>query len=189
MGRVVMADKYDYELLVIGGGPAGEKGAAQAAYFGHRCAIIERYHELGGACINWGTLASKTLRETSLFLSGFRTRQLGQGLHVEFKADITLDSFMYRKNQVQQAEQKRARDNLEKPWHNIAREYGRGTLTDTHTVLVKKADGTEKSITGKFILIATGSVPARPPTVPFNDVNVFDSTTVLEMKKVPKSMT
>src|SRR5215213_8463562 len=65
---------YEYELVVIGGGPAGEKGAAQAAYFGHKTVVIERYKELGGACINWGTIASKTLRETSLFLSGFRTR-------------------------------------------------------------------------------------------------------------------
>jgi NAD(P) transhydrogenase len=181
--------KYDYELIVIGGGPAGEKGAAQAAYFGHKTVLIEEYKELGGACINWGTLASKTLRESSLFLSGFRTRQLGQGLNVEFRADITLDSFMYRKNQVQDAEQKRARENLAKPWHKIERLYGRGTLKDAHSVSLKKPDGSEQTITGKFILIATGSVPARPPSLPFNDRNVFDSTTVLEMRKVPRSMT
>ena len=124
---------YDYELIVLGGGPAGEKGAAQAAYFEHKTILIEEYKELGGACINWGTLASKTLRETSLFLSGFRTRQLGQGLKVEFKADISLDSFMHRKYQVQEAEQKRARENLAKPWHDIDREYGRGTLEPTRT--------------------------------------------------------
>jgi len=96
---------YDYELVVIGGGPAGEKGAAQAAYFGHKTIVIEAYRELGGACINWGTLASKTLRESALFLSGFRTRQLGEGLDVQFKADITLNSFMHRKNLVQRREQ------------------------------------------------------------------------------------
>src|SRR6266545_2581462 len=102
---------YDYELVVIGGGPAGEKGAAQAAYFGHKTIVIEAYRELGGACINWGTLASKTPRESALFLSGFRTRQLGEGLNVQFKADITLNSFMHRKNLVQRREQERAARN------------------------------------------------------------------------------
>ena len=59
---------HEYELLVIGGGPTGEKGAAQAAYFGHRTALVEKEKELGGACINTGTLASKTLRESALQL-------------------------------------------------------------------------------------------------------------------------
>src|ERR1700722_12392741 len=128
---------YDYELVVLGGGPAGEKGAAQAAYFGHKAVVIESYKELGGACINWGTLASKTLRESSLFLSGFRTRQLGEGLNVEFKADISLSSFMHRKNLVQKREQERAARNLAAPWHNVSRITGKGRLVDAHTVLVK----------------------------------------------------
>src|SRR6185436_18260340 len=181
-----MAEKYDYELLVIGGGPAGEKGAAQAAYFKHRCAIIERYHELGGACINWGTLASKTLRESALFLSGFRTRQLGEGMEVEFKANVSLANFMARKNLVQQREQKRAADNMAAPWHNIERITGNATFVDPHTVEVTH-DGRAKRYTAKYILISTGSVPARPKDIPFNDDNIFDSTTILDMKSVPQS--
>ena len=106
---------YDYELVVIGGGPAGEKGAAQAAYFGHKSVLIERYKELGGACINWGTLASKTLRESALFLSGFRTRQLGEGMQVDFKANVDLQNFMTRKNLVQRREQERASKNMQTP--------------------------------------------------------------------------
>lgn len=180
--------KYDYALIVIGGGPAGEKGAAQAAYFGHKTVLIEKYTELGGACINWGTLASKTLRESALFLSGFRTRQLGSGMQVEFKANVTLDNFMVRKNMVQHREQERAAKNLAAPWHNIERITGDAKVVDPHTVSIKQADGTDKTITGKFILIATGSVPARPKSIPFNDQNVFDSTTVLDMKQLPKSM-
>src|SRR6266545_2649970 len=121
---------YDYELVVIGGGPAGEKGAAQAAYFGHKTIVIEAYRELGGACINWGTLASKTLRESALFLSGFRTRQLGEGLNVQFKADITLNSFMHRKNLVQRREQERAARNLAASWHNIAQMTGVARIVD-----------------------------------------------------------
>jgi NAD(P) transhydrogenase len=179
---------YDYELVVIGGGPAGEKGAAQAAYFGHKTLLIEAYKELGGACINWGTLASKTLRESSLFLSGFRTRQLGEGLNVDFKADKSLASFMYRKNLVQEREQHRAAENMAKPWHNVARKTGLAHVDDPHTVSIKKPDGTTEKVTGKYLLISTGSVPARPPSVPFNTTNVFDSTTVLEMQQIPASM-
>jgi NAD(P) transhydrogenase len=179
---------YDYELIVIGGGPAGEKGAAQAAYFGHKAVVIEAYQELGGACINWGTLASKTLRESSLFLSGFRTRQLGEGMNVEFKADISLASFMHRKNLVQHREQERAARNLAAPWHKIDRVTGKGRIVDPHTVSVALAGGGEKKITGKIILVATGSTPARPKNVTFDDSHVFDATTVLEMKNLPKSM-
>jgi NAD(P) transhydrogenase len=180
--------EYDYELVVIGGGPAGEKGAAQAAYFGHKTLVVEAFQELGGACINWGTLASKTLRETSLFLSGFRTRQLGEGLNVQFKADISLASFMYRKNLVQKREQERASKNLAAPWHKIERLMGRARIVDPHTVSVALPDGGEKKITAQVILVATGSTPARPKNVQFNDENVFDATTVLEMKRLPKSM-
>jgi len=179
---------YDYELVVIGGGPAGEKGAAQAAYFGHKAVVIEAYQELGGACINWGTLASKTLRESSLFLSGFRTRQLGEGMNVEFKADISLASFMHRKNLVQHREQQRAAKNLAAPWHKIDRITGHARVVDAHTVAVKLTDGTEKKVTGKIILIASGSTPAHPKNVIFDDTHVFDATTVLEMKTLPKSM-
>ena len=178
---------YDFELIVIGGGPAGEKGAAQAAYFGHRVCLIEEWKELGGACINWGTLASKTLRESALFLSGFRTRQLGEGMAVEFKADVSLSNFMARKNMVQLREQQRARRSMEAPWHNVQIKRGTARLADPHTVLVKTLEG-EITLTAEIILIATGSVPARPPSIPFNDETIFDSTTILEMKRLPKSM-
>src|SRR5689334_23104092 len=126
--------QYDYELIVVGGGPAGEKAAAQAAYFDHKTCLIERYKELGGACINWGTLASKTLRESALFLSGFRTRQLGEGMQVEFKANVDLQNFMTRKNLVQQREQHRAASNME--WHQVQRIQGEARLADAHTVIV-----------------------------------------------------
>src|SRR5499426_3013587 len=179
---------YDYELVVIGGGPAGEKGAAQAAYFGHKTIVIEACRELGGTCINWGTLASKTLRESALFLSGFRTRQLGEGLDVQFKADITLNSFMYRKNLVQRREQERAARNLAASWHNIARMTGVARIVDPNTVEVTCPDGAVEKVRGKIILVATGSTPARPKNVHFNDDNIFDATTVLEMKQLPKSM-
>ena len=179
---------YDYELIVIGGGPAGEKGAAQAAYFAHKTLLIESHRQFGGTCINWGTLASKTLRESALFLSGFRARRLGEGLNVQFKADITLNSFMHRKNLVQRREQERAARNLAAPWHNIARMTGIARIVDPNTVQVTCSDGSVQRVRGRIILVATGSTPARPKNVLFNEDNIFDATTVLEMKRLPVSM-
>jgi NAD(P) transhydrogenase len=176
---------FEYDLLVIGGGPAGEKGAAQAAYFGYKTILIEKESQLGGACINTGTLASKTLRESALFLSGFKSRQL-YGLQANIKRDIPLADFMYRRNLVQERERERATENLRR--HQIQQVHGHASLVDAHTVLVKTIDGTQRRITAKFILIATGSVPHRPSEIPFNPDTVFDSDTVLQMKNLPRSM-
>jgi NAD(P) transhydrogenase len=180
-----MPTPFDYELLVIGGGPAGEKGAAQAAYFGHKTALVEKEAELGGACINTGTLASKTLRESALFLSGFKSRQL-YGIEASVKKDITLADFMYRKNYVQERERERARKNLER--HDITRLMGSATFVDAHTVSVRTGTGDSQTVTADKILIATGSVPACPANIPFNPDNVFDSETVLQMRRLPGSV-
>src|SRR5256885_1291292 len=91
--------RYDYDLLVIGSGPAGEKGAAQAAYFGKKVALVEREEVLGGASVNTGTLPSKTLRETALYLSGFRQRGL-HGVNLSLSRAATVDEFLHREGQV-----------------------------------------------------------------------------------------
>ena len=180
-------EAYDYDLLVIGGGPAGERGAAQAAYFGHRTALVERADELGGACINTGTLASKTLRESALFLSGAKARQL-HGINTSVKRDITLADFMHRTNHVQQMERRRARANLAR--HKINLINGFASFVDAHTVSVRGRDGgaEQRRVTSRVFLIATGTSPARPESIPFNPDNVFDSDTVLEMRAIPRSM-
>jgi NAD(P) transhydrogenase len=168
--------------------PTAKRAPRRRPISGHKTIVIEAYRELGGTCINWGTLASKTLRESALFLSGFRTRQLGEGLNVQFKADITLNSFMYRKNLVQCREQERAASNLATSWHKIARMTGVARIVDPNTVQVTCPDSSVKKVRGKIILVATGSTPARPKNVQFNEDNIFDATTVLEMKQLPKSM-
>src|SRR5881392_3120480 len=103
-----------YDLIVLGSGPAGEKGAAQAAYFGKNVALIEKEPVLGGAATNTGTLPSKTLRETALFLSGFRNRQL-DGLDFRgLKHRVTIRDFMSREHLVVERERQRIRANLDR---------------------------------------------------------------------------
>src|SRR3954468_8459326 len=101
----------EFDLIVIGSGPAGEKGAAQAAYFGKSVALIEKELVVGGAAANTGTLPSKTLRETALFLSGFRNRDLS-GVNLSLKHQVTIRDFLAHEQKVTQDERVRILDNL-----------------------------------------------------------------------------
>src|SRR4029077_617201 len=88
-----------FGLVVIGCGPAGEKGGAQAAYFGKRVAIIERAEHMGGSCINTGTVPSKTLRESALYFSGLKQRGL-YGIDYSLKENLTVHDFMHHEREV-----------------------------------------------------------------------------------------
>jgi NAD(P) transhydrogenase len=173
-----------YDLIVIGSGPAGEKGAAQAAYFGKRVALIEREPVLGGACVNTGTIPSKTLRESALHLSGFRQRGFRDAIDVTIKS-ITIDDFMYRKQLVVEKEWARIDENLRR--HNVDRFQGKASFQSPTRVAVTNAGG-EEILEGKIVLIATGSSPYRPDTIPFDDECVCDSDTILQIGKVPASL-
>ncbi|MEM6733857.1 MAG: FAD-dependent oxidoreductase, partial [Myxococcota bacterium] len=176
-------DKYD--LVVIGSGPAGEKGAAQAAYFGKRVALIESRVDPGGVCVHTGTVPSKTLRETSLYLSGVKSRGL-YGVNYLVKRDVSARDFMYRRIQVVNLEVERIRRNFDR--HRIDVIGGKARFTDTNTVEVVTRDGTSRSVSGEKFLIATGSTPFHPDTLPFEDQWVFDSDTMLDMAKLPRSL-
>src|SRR5471030_3220082 len=106
-----MNEPDQFDLVVIGAGPAGEKGAAQAAYFGKSVCLIERAPKPGGAAINTGTVPSKTLRETALYFSGLRQRGL-YGIDYSLKETLNVSDFMHRKQIVMEAEWKLIDDNL-----------------------------------------------------------------------------
>lgn len=170
-----------YDLIVIGSGPAGEKGAAQAAYFGKRVAVIEREDVLGGAAANTGTLPSKTLRETAIYLSDLRHRDI-YGVDVVHDHDISIGEFMKQKEVVVARDHEREAANLKK--HGVDVIHGDARLIDAHTVRVT---GRDRDLVGDVILIATGSSPRRPPEIPFEDPDVDDSDEVLHMDQIPKS--
>jgi len=181
---VTMADTK-YDLIVIGSGPAGEKGAAKAAFYGKRVAVIERAPHVGGAGINTGTLPSKTLRETALYFSGLKQRGL-YGIDYSLKDNLTVEDFMYRKQVVVENEWAIIHRNLDR--HKIDLIWGEASFKDPHTVTVKTPEGTTRDLTADIVLIATGSSPYHPPEVPFDHPCIFDSDSILHMDRIPKSM-
>ena len=178
-------DVQRYDLVVIGSGPAGEKGAAQAAYFGKSVALVEKEAHYGGAAANTGTLPSKTLRETALFLSGFRNRDLS-GLNLTLKQQVTISDFMVHEQHVTRDERIRIINNLAR--HHVRTYSGAGAFVDPHTIAIRSPEGEETRIQGERILIAVGSTPVRPPLFPFQDHRVWDSDSILNLRDLPKSM-
>ena len=175
-----MTDHYD--LIVIGAGPAGEKGAAQAAYFGKKVCLVERAPKPGGAAVNTGTIPSKTLRETSLYFSGLRQRGL-YGVEYHIKPDITISDFMYRERAVVDAQWQRIEDNLAN--HQVTVIQGAARLVDAHTVEVSRYKAETRRISADFILLASGSHPLRPDTIAFDDEIIVDSDSLLTLGEIP----
>ncbi|HSP35139.1 MAG TPA: FAD-dependent oxidoreductase, partial [Thermoanaerobaculia bacterium] len=152
-----------YDLIVIGSGPAGEKGAAQAAYFGKSVALVERAPVLGGAGVNTGTVPSKTLRESALHISGFHQRGFRSGtVEMRIAKDVTVAEFMHRKNVVVEREWKRIEDNLRR--HLVDRYAGVARFQSANHIEVTNAEASV-ILEGNVILIATGSSPHRPESV------------------------
>src|SRR5450432_2523492 len=181
----VVPDLERFDLVVIGAGPAGEKAAAQAAYFKKRVAIIESEPEPGGAAVHTGTLPSKTLRETALYLSGYHAREL-YGVAVELDRTATLQRLMSRKSAIAAAEARSFRQNFAK--HDVRYFHGYGRFVDEHTVSITSNAG-EQRIQGDFVLISTGSKPHRPPDMDFADDWIHDSDEILTIRDLPTSMT
>jgi NAD(P) transhydrogenase len=175
-----MPDHFD--LVVIGAGPAGEKGAAQAAYFGKTVCLVERAPRPGGNSVNTGGLPSKTLRETALYFSGLRQRGL-YGVEYHVKSDITISDFMYRERAVVESAWKLVGDNLTK--HEVATVRGHARIVDAHTVEVARAREPAQRVTADVILIATGSHPMRPSGIPFDGRTVVDSESLLALAAIP----
>jgi len=172
-----------YDLVVLGSGPAGEKGAAQAAYFGKKVAIVERNSYLGGAAAST-TIPSKTLRETSLALSGIRARHL-YGVDLSLKRQVTVKDLLHHERIVKGAECTRVKNNMLR--HNVTVFTGNGSFVDRQTINVESGDNTLEFLKADVILVATGSSPRRPKNFP-KDHRIYDSNSILQIKNIPKNM-
>ena len=174
----------NYDLIVIGTGPAGEKAAVKAAYFEHKVAIIEKSDKFGGAMVVTGTLPSKTLKETALYFSGKYEKGL-YGVDRDLRHEASVEDFMFRKNYVSKTEGEAVETNLHR--HEVDIYHGVASFEDPHTVKIAGTKGEEK-LYGENIIIATGSYPFHPPGIPFDGKRIHDSDTILEITRFPKSL-
>ncbi|GLW67183.1 NAD(P)(+) transhydrogenase [Actinomadura rubrobrunea] len=175
----------DFDLLVLGSGPGGQRAAIAAAKLGRRVAIVDRRSMLGGVCINTGTIPSKTLREAVLYLTGLNQRELyGQSYRV--KEDITVADLGMRTRHVIGREVDVIRSQLAR--NHVTVLSGTGRFLDPHTIGVSDGDGRELKVTADKIVIATGTRPARPDSVEFDDRTVIDSDGILRLERIPETM-
>jgi len=174
-----------YDLVVVGAGPAGEKAAAQAAYFDKRVAIVERATELGGE-LAASALTTKAMREAALYLTGFRRREV-YGACIDLDPQAAIDRLRSRATHVARRMSEAVRGNLDR--HGIELVTGTAVLGPDRTVIVGSSPGAPgRVLIGDVILIATGSRPFHPPGIPFDDPDVLDSETARELDRPMTSL-
>jgi NAD(P) transhydrogenase len=172
---------FDYELLVIGSGPAGQKAAIQAAKLRKKVALVERRKVVGGSCVNVGTIPSKTIREAIVYLTGIGQRAI-YGQDYRLKDEISISDLAARTRYVVEKERTVIRDQLLR--NRVALLDGSASFRDEHTL---EMDG--KAVTGDKIVIATGSQPARMDGVAFNGNTILDSDdVVLHLDRIPSTL-
>jgi NAD(P) transhydrogenase len=180
-----MAD-YDYDMLVIGSGPAGQRAAIQSAKLDKRTALIERKAVLGGVCINSGTIPSKTLREAVIYLSGYRLRSI-YGESYTVKQNITMEDLLFRTEFVIRHEIDVTRHQLQR--NGVEMINAEAAFVDPHTLRLTMVDHPgERTVTAAHILIATGTEATRDPKIPFDGQNIFVSDDILTLKKLPRTL-
>lgn len=175
----------DYDLLVLGSGPGGQKAAIAGAKLDRRSAVVERKAMVGGVCINTGTIPSKTLREAVVYLTG-RGQQEFYGQSYRLKDEITVGDLTSRTHHVIGREIDVIRSQLAR--NHVAILTGTGRFLDPHTVAVRDDTGAERAVTADKVILAVGTRPARPSTVDFDGRTIVDSDQILCMERIPASM-
>jgi len=176
----------EFDLVVIGSGPAGEKASIEASKLHKTTAIIERNSVQGGVCIHTGTIPSKTLRETVVYISGLRQRSV-YGMMGGVKPNLTVRELMYRKGQVIQQELDVIQQNMAR--YRIEVINGIGSLVDNHTVKVKNNNGEESLLRAGVIVLSTGTRSHHPDNVDFDHHYVYDAESILDLDIIPRTLT
>ena len=174
----------NFDILVIGSGPAGQRAAIHAAKSGKRVALAEQREVVGGCCLNTGTIPSKTMREAVLHLSGFNYQNI-YGVNYRVKEKISLGDLAFRVQHVIKTEVDVTQAQLSR--NNIEMLFGIAGFTDPHTVRVENSRGANE-YRAETIVIATGTKPAVSSKVPLNNRTIINSDQVLQMADVPKTL-
>lgn len=175
---------YDFDLIIIGSGPAGQKAAVQGAKASKKVALIERDRVLGGACVHRGTIPSKTLRENALRVNNMRANAALSNF--ELAEEIEMATLINRLDQVLAAHDVYMRKQIQRNKIDII--HGRAKFVDAHTLTVAKVRGEAETISAENIVIATGSYPRKPDNIPVDHEYIFDSDSILSMLYLPKSL-
>ncbi|MGH3096637.1 MAG: Si-specific NAD(P)(+) transhydrogenase [Streptosporangiales bacterium] len=178
-------DGQDYDLVVLGSGPSGQKAAIAAAKLGRRVAIVERKDMVGGVCINTGTIPSKSLREAVLYLTGLNQREV-YGQSYRLKDEIGMGDLHARTHYVIGREIDVVRSQLTR--NRVHVYVGTARFNDPHTVVVDTDDGTERHLSADKVIVAVGTRPARPDSVAFDGRTIVDSDQVLALEEMPSSI-
>jgi NAD(P) transhydrogenase len=173
-----------YDLIVLGSGPAGQRAAIFAAKMGKSVALVEMREVVGGACINTGTIPSKTMREAVLHLSGYNYKSI-YGMNYRVKERITMADLAFRVQHVIKTEIDVTEAQLSR--NNIDMLVGVASFDDPHHIRVTNSRGANV-YEGKNILIATGTKPATSPKVPLNGHSIINSDMIMELDTLPKTM-
>ncbi|MFT5701572.1 MAG: NAD(P) transhydrogenase [Desulforhopalus sp.] len=177
-----------YDFIIIGTGPAGLAAAMTAAKSDKKVLILEKEGSLGGVCVNTGTFPSKTLREAVLHLTGHLKRKVFEEDYCSTKdAEISMERLKQRLYNVRQQEHAIINSQLDRNGIEIIR--GNATFIDPHTIEIRQLENDEMiEVRGEKIIIATGSQPRNPVDVPFDHESIVDSTSILNIKQIPKSL-
>src|ERR1700722_491607 len=187
-------DLKTYDLVVIGGGPAGLNAAIAASAFGKTVALVDCHPQIGGAGVNTRTVPSKTLRETALALSGLKSRKL-YGVDLSLRREVTVADFLGHVEHVKDAFHASIAHRFE--LLNTGTYYGTATFLDGHSILVTLGREDEDNdpslprtieLRGEKILIGTGSSPVRPGIFPFGHGEIYDSDTILGLNSLHKTL-
>jgi NAD(P) transhydrogenase len=176
---------YDFDLICIGSGPAGQRAAVQAAKLGKKAAVIEKRREVGGVCVCTGTIPSKTLREAVLYFSGIGTSRFDRKEGIRSGGRPTADELLWRVAETIRTEQEVVEDQLRR--NDVTMLSGDGFFVDPHTIGVRTGRG-ESRYSAEFILIAVGTNPAKPPGIPCDGQIVLTSDDILGLRSLPKTM-